>query len=262
MHIEHELFPFLHRLADAAANVTLPHFRKHEAVENKLDRGFDPVTVADKGAERAMRELIKLQYPEHGILGEEYGTEHGDAQHVWVLDPIDGTRSFITGIPLWSTLIGLKTAGEPALGMMSQPFTRERFAGDTKTACYQGPTGEMALHTSSCDSLASARLFTTSPRIITGPESKAYDRVEAQVQLARYGTDSYSYCMVAMGQADIVIETDLQPYDIMALVPIVTGAGGCMTTWTGGSPREGGSIVASAYPRLHEIVLKELANAA
>lgn len=258
---------FFNRLADAAATVSLAGFRAPIRIDDKglgeasddVVRRYDPVTEADRGAERAMRDLIEAEYPDHGIHGEEYGTVRSDAEHVWVLDPIDGTRSFIAGVPLWGTLIGLLSGGRPAFGMMAQPYIGERFFGDGKGAWYRGPHGEGQLRTRGCPTLAGATLFTTTPALFDRDERPAYDAVEAKAKLARYGTDCYGYCMLAAGQADLVIESGLQAYDIVALVPIVEGAGGVVTTWTGGAPSEGGRIVASGDPALHEQALKELA---
>lgn len=257
-----EFSPFLEQLADAASAAIMPHFRQGFAVDNKWDSGFDPVTIADRNGETAMRTLINRAYPSHGILGEEHGPENLDAENVWVLDPIDGTRAFITGLPTWGTLIGLRTNGKPSLGMMAQPYIGERFAGDCHTAWYNGSLGSGKLECRPCDRLKDATIFTTTPALFTDTERAAYDRVEDAVQLARYGTDCYAYCMVAAGHGDAVIESSLQAYDIVALVPIVEGAGGVVTTWTGGSPADGGQIVASGDPRLHDTLLRELARAA
>ncbi|WP_244472000.1 histidinol-phosphatase [Prosthecomicrobium hirschii] len=260
-----ELIAFLDQLADAAGKAILPHFRTPMAVEDKTEAGtgrrFDPVTVADRAAETAMRSLIGLHHPQHGILGEEFGSERTDAEHVWVLDPIDGTRAFISGVPVWGTLIGLKTNGVPSLGMMAQPFTGERYAGDTRRAWYRGPDGEKVLKSRACAELADAVLFTTTPALFEGPDQEAYRRVEASVRLARYGCDCYAYCMVAAGHVDLVVEAGLQAYDIVALIPVIEGAGGVVTNWTGGSAADGGKVVASGDPRLHEKALRLLAAA-
>jgi len=249
---------FLDKLADAAEKVTMPHFRSGHSVENKLAEGFDPVTIADREAEKAMRALINSQYPDHGILGEEYGTENGDAGKVWVLDPIDGTRAFITGLPTWGTLIGLTESGVPSLGMMAQPYVGERYAGDRTSAWYAGPLGNRTLKSRACSDIKNATIFTTTPALFTKAERVVYDEIEAEAQLARYGTDCYGYCMVAAGLADAVIESGLQAYDIVALVPIIEGAGGVVTSWTGGSPATGGRILASGDPELHEALLSRL----
>ncbi len=255
-------FSFLNLLADAAGEEIMPHFRSLHAVDNKLSAGFDPVTVADRNGETAMRRLINESFPEHGILGEEHGPERLDAESVWVLDPIDGTRAFITGLPTWGVLIGLKTGGVPSIGMMAQPYVGERYSGDRKTAWYDGPLGTRQLSTRACSDFSSATIFTTTPVLFEEDERAAFDAIERSVQMSRYGTDCYGYCMVAAGFADAVIESGLQTYDIVALVPIVEGAGGVVTTWSGGSPADGGQIVASGDPRLHEKILKKLESAA
>ncbi|MBH0239445.1 histidinol-phosphatase [Methylobrevis albus] len=252
--------PFVDRLADAASAAILPHFRSAMAVENKEALAFDPVTVADKGAEEAIRGLIGADYPEHGILGEEYGDQSGDAEHVWVIDPIDGTRAFISGLPVWGTLIGLKRHGVPVFGMMAQPFTGERFSGDGKSAYYTGPGGERPLKTRKCAAIGDATLFTTTPALFKGADRAAYDRVERAARLPRYGCDCYAYCMLAAGQIDLVVETELKTFDIMPLIPVIEGAGGVVTNWDGGSAIEGGRIVAAGDPRLHAAVLEMLAG--
>ena len=204
-----------------------------------------------------MRRLIARTFPAHGIVGEEYGPERADAEFVWVLDPIDGTRSFITGLPVWGTLIGLLEEGRPVLGMMAQPFTGERFAGDGAAPPIDGPGGRRALHTR--PARRSPRRRCSPPaRYSSAAASEAYRRIESAVRLARYGCDCYAYCMVAAGQADIVVEAGLQPYDIVALIPVVEGAGGVVTTWTGKSAAGGGAIVAAGDRRLHELALKRL----
>jgi histidinol phosphatase-like enzyme (inositol monophosphatase family) len=253
-----ELTAFLDVLADAAAHAIMPHFRAPLSVENKLSAGFDPVTVADRAGEAAMRTLINARYPAHGIVGEEYGKENADAEYVWVLDPIDGTRAFITGVPVWGILIGLTRRGRPILGMMHQPFSGERFWGNGKQAWFARGGSSNALKTRACAEIGKASLFTTSPRLFNRDDRVAYDRVEDSVRLARYGCDCYAYCMIAAGQADIGIETDLQPYDIVALIPIVEGAGGRVTDWSGNSVAAGGRAAATGDPRLHEQVLRLL----
>jgi myo-inositol-1(or 4)-monophosphatase len=249
---------FLDRLASAAAKAIMPHFRTGGTVENKGENRFDPVTEADRGAEDSIRRLIAEAYPDHGILGEELGNERTDAEFVWVIDPIDGTRSFITGLPTWGTLIGLMHKGKPILGMMAQPFTGERFAGDGVRAWYSGPNGNRVLTTRRCPTLAEASLFTTTPAMFQGVDRSAYDRVEQAVRLARYGCDCYAYCMVAAGHADAVVEAGLQPYDIVALIPIVEGAGGRLTDWQGNSAAKGGRVVASGDARLHDRIIEVL----
>jgi len=255
-----DLPAFLDELADAASDSIMPHFRARMTVENKAGSGFDPVTAADRDAEAAIRQRIKARFPDHGIVGEEYGAERDGAEFVWVIDPIDGTRSFISGLPVWGTLIGLLRDGRPLIGMMAQPFTGERFVGDGRRAWYHGPGGDTILSVRACPSIDAATLFTTSPQILVSDDRVAYDRVEAAARFARYGIDCYAYCMVAAGHADIVIETELQIYDIVALIPIIEGAGGRVTDWRGGSAAAGGRIAATGDPRLHDAVLDLLAS--
>lgn len=258
MRIEAE---FMHRIAAAAAAQTLPRFRQEGLVSaNKVDAGFDPVTEADREAEQAIRALIRQEFPEHGILGEEFGVERGDARYVWVIDPIDGTRSFISGVPLWGTLVGLTDNGDAVAGMMAQPFTGELFWADDRGARYDGPGGARELKTRPTTSLADATLCTTTPTLFKDAQRSAYDTLEQQVRLSRYGTDCYAYAMLAAGNIDLVVETQLQPYDIIALVPIIERAGGVITTWDGGPAEKAGSIVAAATPELHTATL-EILNA-
>ncbi len=268
MHSDQDILAFIHSLADAAGEVALSGFRSSIQVDDKGSRDmpvddvrrYDPVTEADRGAERVMRALIEKHLPHHGIVGEEYGIHQRDAEHVWVLDPIDGTRSFISGVPLWGTLIGLMKAEKPAFGMMAQPYIGERFYGTGRQAWYRGPHGEGKLSTRKCDRLSDAVLFTTTPALFDATERPFYDAIEREARLARYGTDCYGYCMLAAGQADLVIESGLENYDVVALVPIIEGAGGVITTWTGGPATDGGRIVASGDPALHETVLRDLAR--
>ncbi|WP_220348578.1 histidinol-phosphatase [Alkalilimnicola ehrlichii] len=232
-----ELTEFAHQLADVSAEAILPYFRTSQAVNNKAAGGFDPVTVADREGERVMRALIGERYPEHGILGEEHGTSAGDSEFTWVLDPIDGTRAFITGLPLWGTLIALNDGISPVLGVMNQPFTGERFMGNGERAWL----GDTPLATRECADLGDAILMCTTPEMFDSPESRhAFAAVAGQVRMLRYGGDCYAYCMLAMGMVDLIVERDLKPYDIQALIPIIEGAGGRVTNWQGESAQAGG----------------------
>jgi histidinol phosphatase-like enzyme (inositol monophosphatase family) len=252
---------FVNELATRSGQAILPFFRSSIAAEDKSRGGdFDPVTEADRAGEVAMRQLIKRTFPTHGIVGEEFGAEQEDAEYVWVLDPIDGTRAFIAGLPTWGTLIGLNRGGHPAFGMMHQPFTGERFFGDGGSATYRGPGGERRLMTRRCPSLKDAVMATTSPKLFSGEELRAYDRVESVTRLARYGCDCYAYCMLAAGHIDLVVESGLKPYDIVALIPIIEGAGGIVTAWDGGSAANGGAIVAAGDRRVHAAALKLLSR--
>jgi myo-inositol-1(or 4)-monophosphatase len=247
-----DLVAFVDDLATVSGEAILPFFRTSLGVEDKNAGGaFDPVTAADRAAEVAMRTLIQRNFPSHGIIGEEFGGERTDAEFVWVLDPIDGTKSFISGLPAWGTLIALTHRGVPVLGMMHQPFMRERFSGDGTRSHYRGPAGERDLMVRPCASLAEAVLYTTSPRLMNEADRAAFGRVEEAVRLSRYGGDCYAYCMLAAGHVDLVIETEIKPHDIVPLIPIITGAGGLVTTWEGGSAQGGGRIIAAGDARVH-----------
>ncbi len=258
-----DLLRFVDELADAAAKVTMPHFRSVLAVDNKAGlHAYDPVTIADQGAEEAIRALINARYPEHGIYGEEHGYEVGTSGLTWVIDPIDGTRAFITGSPLWGTLIALHDGQKPILGIMDQPFTRERFSGSSRGAELRAPTGSGALRVRPCAELGQARLQCTTPDLFKGAERDAFFSIADRVQLRRYGGDCYAYALLALGQIDLVIESGLQPYDIQALIPIIEAAGGVVTTWSGGDAGNGGQILVAGDRRLHAQALELLAPAA
>ena len=250
---------FVDQLATASGEAILPFFRTSLGVEDKGSAaGFDPVTAADRAAENTMRALIKRTFPAHGIIGEEYGNERTDAEYVWVLDPIDGTKSFITGMPAWGSLIALTRHGVPVFGMMHQPFIGERFTGDGGAAKYRGPAGKRELRVRPCAGLNDAMLLTTSPRLMNAQDRAAYARVENAVRLPRYGGDCYAYCMLAAGHVDLVIETGLKPHDIVALIPIIEGAGGIVTTWEGGSAAAGGRVIAAGDKRVHQAAMTML----
>jgi myo-inositol-1(or 4)-monophosphatase len=252
---------FINRLATTSGETILPFFRTSLSVEDKsTTQDFDPVTEADRAAEAVMRRLIKGNFPQHGIVGEEFGNEREDAEFVWVLDPIDGTKSFIAGFPIWGTLIALLHKGTPVYGMMHQPFIGERFSGDSGSANYRGPSGERKLAVRRCASLQEATSYTTSPQLMNAADRTAFGRVEQAVRLTRYGGDCYSYCMLAAGHLDLVIETELKPYDIAALIPIIAGAGGVVTNWEGEPAQNGGRIIAAGDARVHEAALKLLTS--
>ena len=258
--------PFVAELAQVAGEAIMPFFRTALQAQDKGGRGqFDPVTEADRAAENAMRRLILSTFPAHGIVGEEFDDHQPEAEYVWVLDPIDGTKSFISGFPTWGTLVALEHNGVPVYGMMHQPFTREKFFGDNARATWSGRNAhgtEIAHHlrVRDCATLAEATVMTTSPLLLDGGERARFDALAAQTKLTRFGGDCYSYCMVAAGHVDLVIESGLKPYDIAALIPIVKGAGGVVTTWTGGDAALGSAVVAAGDPRVHEAALKLLAG--
>jgi myo-inositol-1(or 4)-monophosphatase len=250
---------FVDELASVAGETIRPFFRTALGVENKsLSGGFDPVTAADRAAETVMRALIKKTFPEHGILGEEFASDRPDAEYVWVLDPIDGTKSFICGMPVWGTLIALTRRGESIYGMMHQPFIREHFSGDGRGARYRGPAGDRDLRVRACASLGDAILATTSPLLMNTADRQSFGRVENAVRLSRYGGDCYAYCVLAAGQVDLVIETELKPHDVLPLIPIIEGAGGIITTWDNGRPHNGGRVVAAGDKRVHAQAMEVL----
>ena len=258
--------PFVAELAAVAGEAILPFFRTALQAQDKGGRGqFDPVTEADRAAETAMRRLIQSTFPAHGIIGEEFGDHQPDAEYVWVLDPIDGTKSFISGFPTWGTLVALEHRGVPVYGMMHQPFTREKFFGDNARATWSGRNAHGTeivhhLRTRACAALSDATVMTTSPGLLTESERAVFDRVGGGARLTRFGGDCYSYCMVAAGHVDLVIESGLKPYDIAALIPIIKGAGGVVTTWGGEDAQGGGAVVAASDARVHEAALKLLAG--
>lgn len=247
---------FLLELAPLAAAVALPYFRRPLTVEDKGAARFDPVTAADRDVEQLLRQAIAARYPEHSIIGEEFGNKTGSGDWQWVIDPIDGTRAFISGIPTWATLIGLCAGDTPVLGLMSQPFTGEIFIGSAEgSECRRG-TECQTLATRARVGLREASLFATTPDMFNQPDEwAAFNRVSAQVRLTRFGADAYAYCMLAAGHIDLVIEAGLGFYDVAALVPIVEGAGGVMTDWRGAPVRQGGQVLAAANPELHASAL-------
>ena len=254
-----EYLALAHEMADASAAVIMEHFRRPIEIVDKNDRTrYSPVTVADKNAESAIRALIRARFPDHGILGEEHAVENPDASLVWVLDPIDGTKAFISGFPTWGTLIALTEDGRPLIGMMNQPVTGERFFGHPEGAYL----GEKKLHTRACARLEDASLFCTEPEMFApGYERNGFDALSARVVHTRYGGDCYAYSMLAMGFVDLVVEADLKPWDIQALVPIVAGAGGTITDWEGGPAGKDGRVVAAGDAALHAEVLAVLRGA-
>jgi histidinol phosphatase-like enzyme (inositol monophosphatase family) len=253
------LLTFADTLAGAAREAILPYFRAAHACEDKGGAGrFDPVTDADKAAERAMRVLIEREFPDHGVLGEEYGETESSSGYQWILDPIDGTRAFISGLPTWGVLIGLYHEGRPVIGVMDQPFTGERYRGwnDGANATVRGAT--QPLKTRACASLSEAIFATTDPYLFQAEEAEAFARVRGTAKLVRYGYDCYAYCMVAAGHIDGVIESGLKPFDIAALIPILTGAGGGVCNWEGGDASAGGRVLAYGDPRVRDEALKLL----
>lgn len=255
------LVEFAHELTDISGAVILPYFRKPLSIGNKASQGaFDPVTAADRAAERAIRKAIRARYPDHDVIGEEYGGAERGARYRWLIDPIDGTRAFIMGSPLWGTLVGLFDGAEPLLGLMDQPFTGERFWSDGRRTRWRGPPGKTRLaKVRACARLGDAILTTTHPDLFEGgAEAERFAAVRARVRMTRFGGDCYGYCLLAAGFVDLIVEAGLKPYDIAPLVPIIEGAGGIVTTWQGGPALDGGRIVAAGDRRVHHETLSIL----
>lgn len=258
-----ELEAFTVDLAREAARVSLPFFRSVFAQEDKGAGGaFDPVTEADRAAEAAIRRLIAARYPDHGVIGEEYGEDRPDAEHVWVLDPIDGTRAFIAGLPVWTCLIALRHAGRPRIGAIAQPYLDEIFLGGPSGARLLKGGTETALRTRSCAGLDQALIATTDPDLFTPTEREAWTRVRSAARLARLGCDAYAYAMVAAGNIDLVAESCLKVWDWSALVPVVEAAGGQVTDWHGDAPNDSGQVLAVGDASLQGPALSELRRAA
>jgi len=250
----------LRRAGAAAARHTLPLFRTPLAIDNKLDAGFDPVTEADKGAETVIRDVIARHFPDHAIIGEEWG-KTGDGRYSWIIDPVDGTRAFITGAPVWGTLIGFAIDGVAVAGLMSQPFIGEEFLAVPGRSTYRRGDLLRTNQASGQTDLSSARVFTTTPNLFQGEHWNKWVALESATRLQRFGMDCYGYALLAAGQADLVIEPYLNTYDIAALVPIIREAGGAIACWDGSEPSGGGNVVAAATPQLLDAAL-ELINRA
>lgn len=245
-------------LADLAAQETLAAFRQDIAIDNKeTDGGFDPVTTADRAAEKALRHTIEETYPDHEIEGEEFGIKETGSDFRWVLDPIDGTRAYIAGLPSWGTLIALKYQGTPLIGVIDQPYLRERYVGTMTTATLNGKP----IKTRALKDIRSAVIATTDPNLFTKPdEHAAFERVRKTTRLIRYGLDCYAYARLAAGSFDIVLETGLKPYDQMALIPVIEGAGGKALDWQGQAAGGGDSLLAIGNPQHQDAVLSLIAG--
>jgi histidinol phosphatase-like enzyme (inositol monophosphatase family) len=247
-----ELVAVAHELADVARVATLAHFRKPGlAAENKEIQRFDPVTVADRLSEERMRAVLARRRPMDGILGEEFGPVTGSSGLTWVLDPIDGTRGYLSGTPTWGVLISVRDDQGPIYGIIDQPYIGERFEGGLGIARVNGPMGQSALATRPARPLSEAILFSTFPEVGAADEGAAFRRVAAQARLVRYGTDCYAYALIAAGQIDLVIEAGLQAYDVQAPQAVIEAAGGLMTNWQGGPCHGGGQVLAAANRTVH-----------
>ncbi len=241
-----------HALADAAREETLAHFRSDGlSADNKVTTHFDPVTIADRAAETRMRAILADRRPEDAILGEEFGPVAGTSGLTWVIDPIDGTRSYLSGTPTWGVLISVADATGPLFGLIDQPFIGERFAGGFGTAEVTGPMGHRPLRARAPRPLSEAILFTTFPEVGTAEDGAAFNRVKAKARLTRYGLDCYAYALIAAGQIDLVIEAGLQTYDVHAPIAVIEAAGGVVTDWEGRPALAGGHILAAANRQIH-----------
>ena len=252
----------MHELADAAALVSLKYFKKNIDIRNKgskLNSSFDPVTIADQDTEITIREIIRKRYPDHNIMGEEQPDEQKNSNYTWIIDPIDGTRAYITGIPTWGTLVALQHHGKTIAGMLDQPYLKERYIGTSKGTLFNGNQ----IKTRSCKSINEATISTTDPlTLFTDQEEQdKFLRVASDAKVMRNGYDCYAYAMVAAGFIDVVIESGLEPYDIQALIPIIEGAGGIVTNWQGEPLIGGGQVIASGDTMVHQQVIKSLNKA-
>lgn len=254
------------RLADAAREAALPYFRSGAAVEGKTDSGksgFDPVTEADRGAERAMRAILAEARPQDGITGEEYGETPSTSGWTWLLDPVDGTRAFVAGLPVWTTLIALcDDAGDPVIGIIDQPVLGERYLGWPGGAALETPAGRAPIKVSDCADLREAVIATTDPFIFTPSEQGAWTHLRHTARITRYGLDAYSYARLAAGTVDLVAEAGLQPWDTGAIIPVVRGAGGLACDWRGNPATPGGQIVCACSDAVLEQALISLRRSA
>ena len=267
----HELVTFLAELVEAAAPFALAHFRHSIDVVDKRSvvapnqaetaSSFDPVTQADQDAEACIRRLIAERFPDHGVFGEEHGFEPGSSGLTWVIDPIDGTRAFITGQLHWGILVALFDGEKPLIGAMLQPFTGELFIADGVHSWLQHGGRRKQLIVRQCARLDEAIVCCTTPQMFTtAAELAAFEQLTSRVRMHRFGGDCYSYCMLAHGLVDLVVEADLQPYDVQALIPIIEGAGGVVTDWFGDSAAHGGAVIAAGDRRTHAAALQILSR--
>ncbi|OYX45278.1 MAG: histidinol-phosphatase [Rhodobacterales bacterium 32-67-9] len=248
-----------HALADAARVATLEHFRTDGlSADNKVTTHFDPVTIADRASEERMREILAARRPDDAILGEEFGVTPGTSGLTWVLDPIDGTRSYLSGTPTWGVLISVADASGPVFGLIDQPYIGERFCGGFGVAEMTGPMGTRPLRTRKARPLDEAILFTTFPEVGTAADGAAFNRLKARAKLTRYGIDCYAYALIAAGQIDLVVEAGLQAYDVQAPIAVIEAAGGIVTDWQGRPVHQGGRVLAAANAELHAAAMEIL----
>lgn len=259
--IDPETVAFANRLADAAGAVIRPYFRQRIEVIDKGKSGFDPVTAADRGAEEALRALIARERPQDAILGEEYGFTPGSSGRTWVLDPVDGTRAFITGRHTWGTLIALEENGRRVLGIIDQPVLHERFLGYGGRALHLSPAGEAPLRTRACPSLSQAVVSTTHPwAYFDDAERALFEALARAARMSYFGGDCYAYALLAMGHIDLIVESALKAWDVAALEPVIVNAGGVVSDWQGAPLGAGGAIIAAGDARVHAEAVKMLSG--
>ncbi len=247
---------FALQLADAGGAAILPYFRQNGAVDNKLSGGFDPVTEADRACERIMRDMIGARYPDHGIVGEEFGVKEAQGAYRWILDPVDGTRSFVFGLSSWTTLIGLMHDNEPIVGVMNQPYVGESFYSCGEGSYWRRGGESRRIAVSPAPSLGEAMISATAPALFKSEREAVFlERMIAGSRAIRYDADAYFFCLLAAGHVDVALDAGLHAYDIAPLIPIIEGAGGIVTTWDGGSAAGGGNIIAAASQQLYEEAL-------
>jgi len=256
-----ELEDFAFELARTAGGIAQAHFRQPITVENKGGSVFDPVTNADRAIERVLRSAIVDRYPDHGIVAEEEGERPGRSEYTWYIDPIDGTRAFMTGSPLWGTLIGLTRGTQPLFGVLVQPVLEEVFFGAPNGSWLIKADRRARLRRRNCTALDQAVLACTHPDMFSGSRATAFNALAGRCLLHRFGGDCYNYAMLAAGFIDLVVEDQLKPFDIVPLLPILDGAGCVVTDWRGGKPLKGGHVLAAATPELHAAALAVLRTA-
>jgi inositol-phosphate phosphatase/L-galactose 1-phosphate phosphatase/histidinol-phosphatase len=255
--VDPRLVRLANELADAARPIAARYFRTGVAVDDKTDQS--PVTIADREAETAMREILDKHVPQHGVFGEEHGAVRTDAEYVWVLDPIDGTKAFITGLPLFGTLIGLFHRGKPVLGVIDQPILKERWLGvEGERSTLNG----QPIRVRACRDLDQAYLYSTSPGMFPGAYAKPHEALTEKVKLFRWGGDCYAYGLLAAGHVDLVVEASLKLYDYAALIPVITGAGGTITDWKGKplDMNSDGSVIAAGDAAVHRAAMRVLSS--
>ena len=259
MNENEKILKFANSLADEASRITMSYFLQDLEIVNKSDKGFDPVTIADKKTEEVIRSLITKEFPDHGIIGEEYDNHGSFNGPYWVIDPIDGTRAFLLQIPVWGTLIAFNNGPEPIFGIVDQPYQKKRYIGFNNECFLLNEGQKISLNTKNTKNLENSVISCTDPFLFSEKELDSFRKLSSVSRIRRFGLDCTGFCLLASGQIDLVIEADLKIYDIQALIPIIRGAGGIVTTWEGEDPSTGGNILASCNKKLHADAMAILA---